>query len=1453
MRTRTALEQEILTTPGKAYQAHWEFWVEDPDGVYVNLSALAGKNWQVGFERIRGIDQPVPTVTVELWREDEDGSLAPLMGGSPLNRDALGQYKRLLNAGRGWYIRNVLTNVGNVPAPGDWWELIRGQIDDVNWPERKSKITLACRDLGGILLETTTKDELEFGVDGQSLEAGLQLVLDHWKPGVQIYVPVATGLTIPKLKVPRDVKLLPALREEATRFAMDLRYLWDAGTSSFRLTLYTPDRDKEIPDLTISPSLYKDIRQLSISRLNVRNSFTIWYPDKNTGKIERIDRLNQPSIDEYEEFWMGFEEGPNSPLDDAVKASAFLGAADSDVSEPLLDQEVEMMFFPHLELGDLLELEPNNIHHDSAQKLAALTIRDRVYPTERRTWVQGREKPAGMFLPWFRRARRSGGTPGAPVVAHRIELSAAGDTADIYVTTTSPLSSAERIRLHVKEEDAGAVWSLVASGVDATPRYVASGSEVGPADWFHDGATFRQVLSSIDLRRDQVRRIQLQAEGGVHELRSDWISIALDLKAQPWIEGADLVWDGLGLVLSATGGAHCQSGRWQLSDDNFATIAATEDLALADGQSVSRSWGLAALGGDAARGNVWKGRVVPFNGPLAAGAATGLSGVPVTDSEPIPAEAPAGGVSFALLGFNWLVRGQTEAVVEIHTATPVTKVRIRFPYSTTGGTPANDTSDYTFAVGGGRFEHSLEVNPAGGVGGGSIKFWAPGEAMPNPIEVWGLDAGGAVVAQDTITPVALAEAGTVGGRVKKGTTTGQGMHVLLGSGLNLAVLASGEAEISAPGEPALANPQEGEYLRGAVGGGSWERILALPWADLNNVPAYASRWPAWIEVTGKPTAFDPTAHDINEAVHTGVLGLAKGGTGKGTAWAGDSVVITAPDGSALGTSKGGGGGTATYLTTTGTGDLAWTTINSTLPATVAYEDEANVFTMPQTVRGPAATSMSTGQPSEDLIFKAHFWDAGLAASVAKDLFFRGWIDPDAVNTTSWRAELEVNGKYWRFWQDGGTTLPGDLWFTGTLTGGTVPAARITAGTFGAGSYMLAGTFKASDLRATNNIWMDEQYGSCMVGLYDATRLQGVWAMGTSYRSQLDGLGSGTLYGLAWGYQGYHGFPAGISHALGIYHNGGIRSAIGLNIWTVGSVTAKGDLNADGWCSVNIPGSSTSGGITLYGGDFNFGIAMRYTTNGGTHGQVTDAWATYFAMAGATNRGWIFKNGALGTTTNNVASLSGHGHLDLNGRVRATHAHLDGSPYGVFFEGGVRVGSASEAYVEVGTTGTGGGIRVWEGGAGAFTNLKGYLFWNSAGFGLLHSGGGWAVRCNVGAVGGELYGSWTVGGSVTATTFYTSSALDQKRDVLPYTDSALALLRRTDLYSYRFKKDPAEQRVGFIADWTDPLLSGLDRRHMKVETAIGVAFAAIKEQDDEVTRLRRRVEYLENQLGIKEAA
>jgi hypothetical protein len=96
----------------------------------------------------------------------------------------------------------------------------------------------------------------------------------------------------------------------------------------------------------------------------------------------------------------------------------------------------------------------------------------------------------------------------------------------------------------------------------------------------------------------------------------------------------------------------------------------------------------------------------------------------------------------------------------------------------------------------------------------------------------------------------------------------------------------------------------------------------------------------------------------------------------------------------------------------------------------------------------------------------------------------------------------------------------------------------------------------------------------------------------------------------------------------------------------GAVTGT-SFGASSYLACNTGNASAAGGLALYGtAPTSYGIAMRGQGNGGVHGYATGDWHTYFYMAGAATRGWIFKN----TTNGNCASINGDGDAVFNGSV-----------------------------------------------------------------------------------------------------------------------------------------------------------------------------------------------------------
>jgi hypothetical protein len=119
-------------------------------------------------------------------------------------------------------------------------------------------------------------------------------------------------------------------------------------------------------------------------------------------------------------------------------------------------------------------------------------------------------------------------------------------------------------------------------------------------------------------------------------------------------------------------------------------------------------------------------------------------------------------------------------------------------------------------------------------------------------------------------------------------------------------------------------------------------------------------------------------------------------------------------------------------------------------------------------------------------------------------------------------------------------------YSPSLTGG---------GASGTWSINVTGT-AARATRANGNFYIDDNYGVGVVGLYDAARYQGVFAMGDSYKLPANGTSTGSLYGLAWSHPNAGGVAGNLNtHGLLVMENGTFLAAIS------GSIRSRDDMRA----------------------------------------------------------------------------------------------------------------------------------------------------------------------------------------------------------------------------------------------------------------------------------------------------
>ena len=178
-------------------------------------------------------------------------------------------------------------------------------------------------------------------------------------------------------------------------------------------------------------------------------------------------------------------------------------------------------------------------------------------------------------------------------------------------------------------------------------------------------------------------------------------------------------------------------------------------------------------------------------------------------------------------------------------------------------------------------------------------------------------------------------------------------------------------------------------------------------------------------------------------------------------------------------------------------------------------------------------------------------------------------------------------------------------------------------------------------RANGNFYIDDNYGNTVVGVYASTRLQGVFAMGDSYKLSADGTSAGALYGMAWSHPNAGGVAANLNtHGLLVMENGTFLAAIS------GSIRARDDMRAP---AIYDNGSRVA---ISRGEGRNYVDYSRYVYNNGAYSgsgwiEPSDLGVRYAASANyATTAGSASANGGTSTYATYLNPLSGDGNYKL---------------------------------------------------------------------------------------------------------------------------------------------------------------------------------------------------------------
>ena len=212
--------------------------------------------------------------------------------------------------------------------------------------------------------------------------------------------------------------VLEALRNLAIQIGWDVRYKWDSGSSTFKLTLFEPDRATATSLQTFTHAQIDQISGLAVDIADIRTAARLYYPDSNDtwpdGALKRkyVEAVDSAAEALYGHRWMEIQEDYASNIDTSTEAQAMVDACVSDLANPGVEMEARLVHgFPWVELGDLYtfqaQTEPDiNRYFTSDQDLAVVGWTCEAMDGHLRTTLRCRGQPTLGKRRWFQREVR---------------------------------------------------------------------------------------------------------------------------------------------------------------------------------------------------------------------------------------------------------------------------------------------------------------------------------------------------------------------------------------------------------------------------------------------------------------------------------------------------------------------------------------------------------------------------------------------------------------------------------------------------------------------------------------------------------------------------------------------------------------------------------------------------------------------------------------------------------------------------------------------------------------------------------------------------------------------------------------------------------------------------------------------------------------------------------------
>ncbi|HAH23889.1 MAG TPA: hypothetical protein DCL77_09040, partial [Prolixibacteraceae bacterium] len=209
------------------------------------------------------------------------------------------------------------------------------------------------------------------------------------------------------------------------------------------------------------------------------------------------------------------------------------------------------------------------------------------------------------------------------------------------------------------------------------------------------------------------------------------------------------------------------------------------------------------------------------------------------------------------------------------------------------------------------------------------------------------------------------------------------------------------------------------------------------------------------------------------------------------------------------------------------------------------------------------------------------------------------------------------------------------------------------------------------------------------------------------------------------------------------------------------------------------------------------------------------------LAGATTQAFSTASLTLGNSTGNSPILTLYGSsASVFSTIKTTNGNLHIDAYG----------GGNALYLNY-YTGSG-GINFGNGATGTNANVS------AAG---LYTGTGLQINGNA-----NVTGTIETSGTITGSEIYRTSSRDQKYDIQSFSGSAMCIINKTKILSYRMKADYSFA-LGFIAEETHHWLSGDEQKHHIFGNHLAILTKAVQEEDTKIIKLQKEVIELKTQI------